>query len=289
MSAPDADDRRIVTRRTALRTTASAAVTTIAVSGAGTAAAQETTTTSDVRPDYGSWLDDVDGGYMDARGQEEVTVQVGASGNGGAFAFQPAGLWVDPGTTVIWQWTGQGGAHNVHAVEGAGFVSGDPVSDGSQTFEHVFEEAGIVEYQCDPHVSLGMKGSVAVGDDVPTASASFGAEGGGGGSWLPGDEFARIFIPMTFGVVGLAGLLAFSSEIYDGLNRAGRFVSGRSEAEPPVVTEAPREEVAHEIGHDEFDPVGTGSLIILYFVILAVLWVFMYFIEFLGNGPSVVG
>ncbi|MXV62447.1 hypothetical protein GS429_10295 [Natronorubrum sp. JWXQ-INN-674] len=44
-----------------------------------------------------------------------------------------------------------------------------------------------------------------------------------------------------------------------------------------------------EIGHDEFDPIGTLVLIGLYFLILVALWFFMYFVEFLGNDPTVVG
>jgi len=47
--------------------------------------------------------------------------------------------------------------------------------------------------------------------------------------------------------------------------------------------------VVREIGHDEFDPVGTLALILLYLAILVVMWFFMYFVEFLGNGPTVVG
>ncbi|MFC6716353.1 hypothetical protein ACFQGT_07370 [Natrialbaceae archaeon GCM10025810] len=43
-----------------------------------------------------------------------------------------------------------------------------------------------------------------------------------------------------------------------------------------------------EIGHDEYDPIGTAVLIGIYFLILVFLWVFMYFVEFLGNGPTVV-
>lgn len=49
--------------------------------------------------------------------------------------------------------------------------------------------------------------------------------------------------------------------------------------------ESPKE----EIGHDEFDPVGTLALIAVYFVILVVMWFVMWSIEFLGNGPTVVG
>ncbi|MDZ7688912.1 MAG: cytochrome oxidase [Halobacteriales archaeon] len=44
-----------------------------------------------------------------------------------------------------------------------------------------------------------------------------------------------------------------------------------------------------EIGHDEFDPVGTLALIALYFVILVVMWILMWQVEFLDGGPTVVG
>ncbi|WP_226480980.1 signal peptidase complex subunit 2 [Natrinema amylolyticum] len=44
-----------------------------------------------------------------------------------------------------------------------------------------------------------------------------------------------------------------------------------------------------EIGHEEYDPIGTAILIGIYFLILVLLWLFMYFVEFLGNGPTVVG
>lgn len=47
-------------------------------------------------------------------------------------------------------------------------------------------------------------------------------------------------------------------------------------------------EIETEIGHDEYDPIGTLSLIAIYFLIIAFLWVFMYFVEFLGRGPTVV-
>src|SRR6056297_2807227 len=67
-------------------------------------------------PDFGGFLDDVgnfDGSVTDARGQDSVTVAVGAQGNGGAFAFDPPAVHVDNGATVQFEWTGQGGGHNV--------------------------------------------------------------------------------------------------------------------------------------------------------------------------------
>jgi len=48
-------------------------------------------------------------------------------------------------------------------------------------------------------------------------------------------------------------------------------------------------ETKRDIDHDEFDPVGTLVLIAVYFVILVVMWIIMWRIEFLGNGPTVVG
>lgn len=50
-----------------------------------------------------------------------------------------------------------------------------------------------------------------------------------------------------------------------------------------------RSGVTRTIDHDEFDPIGTLALVVLYFVVLTVMWLFTYFVEFLGNGPTVVG
>ncbi|WP_247728829.1 hypothetical protein [Halovivax limisalsi] len=51
----------------------------------------------------------------------------------------------------------------------------------------------------------------------------------------------------------------------------------------------PASDPAVELGHDEFDPIGTVVLIAIYFLILVGMWIFTYFVEFLGNDPSVVG
>jgi plastocyanin len=49
-----------------------------------------------------------DGSVADMTEQSEVTVETGAEGNGGNFAFEPAAIRIDTGTTVVWKWTGQG-------------------------------------------------------------------------------------------------------------------------------------------------------------------------------------
>jgi hypothetical protein len=43
------------------------------------------------------------------------------------------------------------------------------------------------------------------------------------------------------------------------------------------------------VEHDSFDPVGTAVLLAAYFAVVGLAWLFMYFVEFLGNGPTVVG
>ena len=48
------------------------------------------------------------------------------------------------------------------------------------------------------------------------------------------------------------------------------------------------EQPRREIGHDEFDPNGTLALILVYMGILVVMWIFMYFVEFLGNDLTVL-
>jgi halocyanin-like protein len=120
-------------------------------------------------PDFGGHLDganNFDGSVTDATGQDEVTVDVGAGSSG--LAFGPAAVHVDNGATVVWEWTGEGGAHNVVANDDT-FNSGSPKSSG--TFEYTFEEDGIYNYVCVPHEASGMLGSVVVGTDYPTVSA----------------------------------------------------------------------------------------------------------------------
>lgn len=61
-------------------------------------------------------------------------------------------------------------------------------------------------------------------------------------------------------------------------------------ADPGVASDAPgsNPEIEREISHDEYDPVGTLVLIAIYFLIILFLWVFMYFVEFLGRTTPMV-
>ena len=132
-------------------------------------------------PVFGSYLSDAslysEEDTLDARGQDEVSIAVGADDG---YAFDPATVWVDPGTTIVWEWTGEGGGHNVKNNDGpAGLDSGGPEEGDSVTYEYEVTEddAGITTYKCSPHESQGMKGGVAVGEDVETTTIETGPEG----------------------------------------------------------------------------------------------------------------
>ncbi|KKF39164.1 halocyanin domain protein [Halorubrum saccharovorum] len=93
----------------------------------------------------------------DRTGEERVTVAVGADAG---FVFAPANLVVDAGATVVWEWTGAGGAHNV--VEKSGVFESELTGEEGHTFEHAFAEAGVFEYVCTPHQTRGMEGRIEV-------------------------------------------------------------------------------------------------------------------------------
>ncbi|MFB6183152.1 MAG: halocyanin domain-containing protein [Haloarculaceae archaeon] len=185
-------------RRDFLKTAGGAAgATAVATTGAGSAAAQSGGT-----PDFGGWLDDVgnySGSVVDKTGSSEVTISVGAEGNGGNFAFDPPAVHVDTGTTVKWEWTGKGGAHNV-VDDGGSFESGSPTAEAGVHLEHTFDKGGIYNYYCQPHKSLGMKGSVVVGSDYPT-------KGGGGGGQATEIDPEELGVPFRAHYVGFAAVL----------------------------------------------------------------------------------
>jgi len=187
-----------VTRRAFMRTAGGATVAAgAATATTGTAAAQEE------QPVWPSGASSGNvGSYQDARGQGEVTVSVGAGDSG--LAFDPTLLWVDPGTTITFEWTGNGGAHNVQTVEGpASLDSGDPVGEEGATYEYETseEDVGITHYHCVPHTAVGMHAGLAVGGDIETEST-----GGGGSS-------NAVFVPQGARALGIATFIAMVSTL----------------------------------------------------------------------------
>jgi plastocyanin len=158
-------------RRDFLRTAGGATAVAAAVSGAGTAAAQEGN-----------------------------TVIVGPGGN---LTFEPAELYVKPGTTVTFDWESDG--HNVvveSQPEGADWsgTEGAPnaLYDTGHTYEHTFETKGEYSYFCQPHKSAGMVGTIIVNDSGQAPGA------GGGGEVDP----EHMGVPLQAHFVGIATVLA---------------------------------------------------------------------------------
>lgn len=175
----DQDITGPMTRRSLLKRAGGAAtVGAVGAGAAGTAGAQ-----SDM---YGGYLSDTgnfDGTTADATGMDTITVSVGA-GNQGLF-YDPAAVVVEPGTTVQFEWTGNGGAHNVYNDDALGsvderlFESGSPVDATGVQYEFTFEggDTGMHPYACSPHKALGMRGVIVVGEDnVQGDITPFGAE-----------------------------------------------------------------------------------------------------------------
>jgi halocyanin-like protein len=235
-----------------------------------------------VEADYGDWFSDVDnfdGTTADATGQDAVEVEVGAQGNGGTFAFAPPAVRVSPGTTVTFNWTSN--THNVlieEQPEGAGWEGHEPIENTGFTYEHTFETPGVYTYYCEPHLSLGMKGAVVVG----------AAPGGGAGEGEASAGAIRL-LQVTQGLLGVIFLAIVGVIAYVAVNRERYPAPEPDTTEREPTAEAAFEAPEVELKHDDFDPVGTFTVVLGYFVILVLMWVFMYFVEFLGNGPTVVG
>ena len=190
----NADDTSM-SRRGFFRASAGAAAATAAVAaGSGTAAAA-----------YDGYLDDVPNyeGTYDYRDEDEIHVEVGAGDDG--LLFEPAAILVDEGATVVWEWTGEGGQHNV-AAEDESFES-DLVDEAGHTFEHTFddaEEGDFFNYLCTPHEAVGMKGTVAVGDTEDEIIDLDGDENGEEGNG--DDEEDGVGRQLTSGDIGALAL-----------------------------------------------------------------------------------
>lgn len=153
-------------RRTALKA-AGLAATGVVAGLAGCPGGDGTTTeepeTIETEPNYRGWFDGVSNyqGTVDHRDAEQVRVRVGVSGDLGFYKFGPPAIAVSPDTSVIWEWTGQGGAHDV-VSENDDFDSGEPVSSDSATFTFTFQSPAVYRYYCSSHEDQGMRGAVFV-------------------------------------------------------------------------------------------------------------------------------
>ena len=183
-----------VSRRRFMRTAGGAAA------AAGAAPAATGTVAADEEPDWPSEAEGNLGTYEDARGEDEVTVMVGADDDG--LAFDPTLLWVDEGTEITWEWTGDGGGHNVETVDGPAELQSETVDEEGFTYEYETSEddAGITHYYCAPHDAVGMHAGLAVGDDIDTVDT--GDEGAG-----------AVVVPQGARALGIATFIAMVSTL----------------------------------------------------------------------------
>jgi len=113
--------------------------------------------------EYLSNTSNFDGTGVDRTETDEVSVTVGARGNTGYLAFDPAAVAISPGTTIVWEWNGRGGAHNVASPEDREpLYSGPQINSDSETYAYTFEDSGTYRYVCEPHKIQGMKGAIIV-------------------------------------------------------------------------------------------------------------------------------
>ena len=120
-----------------------------------------TATATPSGPAYGDWFSNVPNfeETVGETGKSEVTVQVGAEGG---LVFGPPAVKVSTGTTIVWEWTGKGGMHNV--VHQGGSFESEFHSEAGATFQHTFSSPGTNKYYCAPHEARGMKGAVYVAE-----------------------------------------------------------------------------------------------------------------------------
>ncbi|ADD06135.1 halocyanin [Natrialba magadii ATCC 43099] len=181
---------RQLDRRTALK---GIGITTSLVGFGGVVAGENEDDDERGEPEFGDWLEDVDE-PADETGEDEVEIAVGAGDNGNR--FDPEAVRISEGTTVVWEWTGDGGSHDVvhdpdaeeEQLENGG-DSDDVNNDDTEeddvdedddlepefetdlteeeghTFEHEFDEAGTYLYVCTAHEPDGMRGAIVVAED----------------------------------------------------------------------------------------------------------------------------
>lgn len=138
-------------------------------------------------------------------------------------------------------------------------------------------------------VLRGASSAVALGSvgAVSAQEASGGAATGGGGSGLYVTAAALTLTGLAIGAVYLLSWRDRPEPTFSPATPTEDRIPNRHTGQMYEADVSSRE--TSSVDHDAFDPVGTGALLFIYFLIIALMWVFMYFVEFLGNGPSVVG
>jgi halocyanin-like protein len=93
---------------------------------------------------YGGWFADTDN----------------FDGTADVLGFSPPAIRVSQGSTVTWEWTGNGGQHDVRVEDQPDDAAWNGQttlrSETGFTYEHAFETPGTYLYYCDPHLPQGV-------------------------------------------------------------------------------------------------------------------------------------
>ena len=193
-------------RREFLRVASGAAGAT-AAGASTTAAAQQTgtsTSTPTGTPGGGTATGTASGG-----GTGTGTASGGGGGGGGAtqtvtlvdYAYEPgteSPLYITPGTTVEFVW--ETNTHNIvvdSQPDGANWEGHEPIENAGFTYTHTFEATGEYAFHCQPHLNLGMEGTIVVNEQGAAPGA------GGGGEADP----EHMGVPFQAHFVGLATIV----------------------------------------------------------------------------------
>jgi plastocyanin len=133
----------------------------------------------DTHDDEEDTHDDGHGHNHDEGGLEgpTETAEVKLQTEDGQQHFAPHAVWIEPGGTVTW--TNESGQHDAVAYhpdnddkprrmpEDAEPWGTDLLTEEGASASHTFETEGVYDYFCTPHESVGMVGTVIVGEPDP--------------------------------------------------------------------------------------------------------------------------
>ena len=101
-------------------------------------------------------------GSIDSIAEEEGEVKV-VTVDSTNLRFNPSTITLNEGDSVRFVWGSQALPHN--AVEANEvFDSGEPARNLEYEFFFDYESAGVYDYVCEPHASVGMQGEITVQD-----------------------------------------------------------------------------------------------------------------------------
>ena len=101
-------------------------------------------------------------GSIDLISEEEGEVKV-VTVDSTNLRFNPSTITLNEGDSVRFVWGSQALPHNA-VEENEVFDSGEPARNLEYEYFFDFESAGVYDYVCEPHASVGMQGEITVQD-----------------------------------------------------------------------------------------------------------------------------